>query len=492
MTTLTASDIYASNPLWNASIATHGLLSLDSFMPSQEGSPSPSRNNDLGIPVHPHLLPIVRALGQVKIPNRRPESNDASERLAEGLVIADRHIVQEWLGDYSITQTYRVRHAKISTFSYILKTIKGEYANDPDVLAQFHREASTLASLRSEYVAQVIDMGTLDDGRPFLCLEIIPGLALNDLTRERGAQPEPVVWHIASGILCVLDEIHQLGITHGNVQPVIVRLWKDPSSDEIHPRILDFSTIRTPDSAPFDPQGVWSTQYNTLVNSDYSSPECSIDASTPACDVYSTALLIIELLDGALPHKNARYNGNGRTLVLGEHSRNSPIAPVLERALQYDPAERYSDAGEMLHDLVRLALEADPHFVYQMPADVLERYGNQALNLSANAVRTNRYTERSNGVSASDMAAAPSPSKAGEAQTNAAAATIVEPDGDLGTVRMHKVPAQGYAHDPEKLQQPITKEKPALDYRMSFAIRTALILGFLTVAVLILLFGLPA
>lgn len=334
--------------------------------------------------IQEYLLPIVRDGGHLRIPTYIPHDAHHEVILTPGTLIGDRHIVEEWIGNFSITQVYRVRHKTISTFSYILKTLRPSFAEHQDVLAQFHAEASALARLHESLAPQVIDMGVLPDGRPFQCLEAIGGLSLEELTRIHGPQPEPVVWHIAADVLSVIDEMHQLDMTHGNLQPESIRLWKDPSSDEIHPRILDFSTIQahnTPD-APQDPNADWAWEYRALFPSRYLAPDCLASRNHATCDVYSIGLVMAELLDGAPLHVNDQNNMSSNAaidlqehgVILGPFSKDSAISTVLQRALHPDPHERYANAGEMLREILTIARNERPDIGAELSQGLMSRY----------------------------------------------------------------------------------------------------------------------
>lgn len=353
-------------------------------MTAHDSKHAPTRN-EFDTTIQEYLLPIVREGGQLRIPAHPSLGGPEEEALlAPGTLIGDRHIVEEWLGNYSITQAYRVRHKSISTFSYILKTLRPSFAHHPEVLSQFRAEAGALARLRESLAPQVIDMGVLPDGRPFQCLEAIVGLSLDELTRIHGPQPEPVVWHIATDILSVIDEMHELDMTHGNLQPESIRLWKDPSSDEVHARILDFSTIQTHD-APQSGQpstSEWAYQYRTLFPSRYLAPDCMASRNHATCDVYALGLVLAELLDGVPLHVNDQNNMASNAaadrlehdVILGPFSSQSTIAEVLQRALHPDPDARYANAGDMLRAILTIAGRERPGIGAELTPGLFSRY----------------------------------------------------------------------------------------------------------------------
>lgn len=451
-------------------------------MPIQHSTHAFSRRELTGT-IQDYLLPIVRDSGRTHISATPTEMPEHETYLRPGTVIGERHVVEEWLGNHAITQVYRIRHATISTFSYILKTPRSSFADHHEVITQFHTEASALARLRDPLTPQIIDLGTLEDGRPFLCLEIIPGLTLDELTRIYGPQPEPVVWHIGADILSIIAEMHELGMTHGNLQPSSIRLWKDPSSSAIHPRLLDFSTTQThapEEMGQFSP--TWDTQYRQLFTSKYLAPDCLADRHFPTCDVYSLGLVLAELLDGAPVFANdqrsMRSSADARIhsphVILGPHAQKSAMSRLLMRALHPNPNHRYPNAAAMLHDLLEIAEEREPGIVSELSENVSDRfYGTQNTLAQPNPASPRIQHKRPQQISET--------SQLPPAQST-----------NLGTARMYKVPTGGHQF-PEKNTVVRTENDstPTLWPGLSLAARIVLILAFMTAALSILFLGLP-
>lgn len=460
-------------------------------MPPQDGEDSSSLTH-IDISVHEYLLPIVRALGRVNTPDYEHQAIDASGYLPKGQRIAGRHIVEEWLGDHAVSQLYRVRHATISTFSYALKVLQPVYAKNPKVLAQFHNEVSALARLQNPFLPRVIDMGVLSDGRPYQCFEIVAGVELDELIRERGALPEPIVWHIGADLLSILDELHENGLQHGSIQPSIIRLWRDPSSDEIHPRILDFTTLHSVDEKTNSAPSAWQPEYRPLLNPHYLGPERQSSRDLPACDIYAITRLLAALLDGDVDFETDSEDPSS-PVVLGPNARASVIAPILERGLHPDPEERFANGGEMLREFLHVLLQADPNFIYQVSREVLERYGS-------NSERTPmEVTPRGGSAAVSQIFTPRSAAEAIKPSVSRVAHNDSAPATPMGTARMHKTPLKVREPDSQNTQTSTDEassatitSSPTINYRVSFIIRIALILTFMLVALLILFLGLPS
>src|SRR6266536_3593615 len=56
-----------------------------------------------------------------------------------------------------------------------LKFLRSEYLSNHDLVARFAREARVAASIKSEHVARVLDVGSLPNGSPFIVMERLEG-----------------------------------------------------------------------------------------------------------------------------------------------------------------------------------------------------------------------------------------------------------------------------------------------------------------------------
>src|SRR5512134_2024138 len=72
-----------------------------------------------------------------------------------------------------------------------LKFLLPEAVQSQEVVARFAREARAAFKLKSEHVARVIDVGSLESGAPFMVMEFLEGSDLDGVTEARGALPIP-------------------------------------------------------------------------------------------------------------------------------------------------------------------------------------------------------------------------------------------------------------------------------------------------------------
>src|SRR4029078_5527406 len=114
-----------------------------------------------------------------------------------------------------------------------------ECAHAPEAAARCFRDAKAAVKIKSEHVARVSDVGTLDSGAPYMVMEFLEGKDLARVVASDGVLP------VASAIDYILQaceaiaEAHGLGIVHRDLKPANLFLSKRPDGSPIL-KVLDF------------------------------------------------------------------------------------------------------------------------------------------------------------------------------------------------------------------------------------------------------------
>jgi len=132
-----------------------------------------------------------------------------------------------------------------------IKVLASELAASTIVIERFFREARAAASVKSPYIVDVYDSGRLDDGRPFIAMELLEGESLYDrMARVRIIDVDTtirVIVHTARGLV----KAHASGIVHRDLKPENIFLTKGEDGDDIC-KILDFGLAKF--YAPVNPE----------------------------------------------------------------------------------------------------------------------------------------------------------------------------------------------------------------------------------------------
>src|SRR5688572_14331807 len=105
-----------------------------------------------------------------------------------GDVLAGKYRVEQVLGAGGMGVVVSAHHEQLDE-RVALKFLLPHCAGHPEVVARFAREGRAAAKIKSEHVARVRDVGTLETGSPYLVMEHLVGRTLSQVLDERGPLP---------------------------------------------------------------------------------------------------------------------------------------------------------------------------------------------------------------------------------------------------------------------------------------------------------------
>ena len=210
---------------------------------------------------------------------------------------------------------------------------------------RFLREVTAAGRLSGHpHVVGVYDAGTLDDGRPYLVMELCPGGSLDAAIRAGGPLPVASVRDIGVGIADALAAAHASDVLHRDIKPanILVKPYGLVG-------LADFGL-----ASLLAGDGEQSATREALTPA-YAAPEVfDLAEPTPAGDIYSLCATLYTLLNGRPP----RYPSDGSRpsipMVMAMHARPVPDLPVgdefmsvLRWGLHRDPAQRWPTAAHL-------------------------------------------------------------------------------------------------------------------------------------------------
>src|SRR5919199_390517 len=271
-----------------------------------------------------------------------------------GTLISDRFRLEEKIGSGGMSTVYRAYDPTLERWVAI-KLMHRDISTDPDQLERFRREARAVARLSHPHIVTVIDAGE-DDGAPYIVFEYVPGETLKDGTRRVGRLPVPEAVAYAIEIGRALSCAHANRLVHRDVKPQNVLIDPDGRA-----KVTDFGIARS-----MEAKGLTATG-RVLGTTDYVSPEQALGHQvTEQSDIYSLGIVLYEMLTGETP-----FGADTQVAVAMKHVReplpdvqrrrpevSAALAAVGERSTAKETRNRYSTAGQMVHDLEQvLAIE---------------------------------------------------------------------------------------------------------------------------------------
>ena len=147
-------------------------------------------------------------------------SDDArlSSYVKPGDLIGGKYRVDRIVGAGGMGVVVAATHTELDQ-PVALKFILPEAISGKDAVERFLREARSVARLKSEHVARIFDVGRDGSGNPYMVLELLEGLDLAKLTKQKGpfavADAVEYVLQACEGLV----EAHAAGIVHRDLKP---------------------------------------------------------------------------------------------------------------------------------------------------------------------------------------------------------------------------------------------------------------------------------
>ncbi|MBX3471927.1 MAG: serine/threonine protein kinase, partial [Planctomycetes bacterium] len=229
----------------------------------------------------------------------------------------------------------------------------------PTARERFRREGEVLARLRHPHVVAVHGAGELDDGRPYLLLDLVEGRTLAEHLAARGPLPVDEALRLTAEVTAALAAAHAIGVVHRDVKPDNVLVDADGRA-----RLTDFGIALALDQERLTRTGQWAGTLH------YMAPEQLSGGGRvgPAADVYAVGALLYELLAGERPldgddvHQLAVAISTREPPPLRGHRPDAPpaVAALVHRCLEKDPRARHPDAAALLVAVEALAAGRRP------------------------------------------------------------------------------------------------------------------------------------
>ena len=269
------------------------------------------------------------------------------------------------LGEGGMGEVWRAEDTKLGR-DVALKMLPDVFAQDPERLARFEREARVLASLSHPNVAGIHGLEEVD-GKRFLVMELVEGETLAERIQQ-GPVPVDEAARIAKQIAEAVESAHEKGVIHRDLKPANVNLTPDGNV-----KVLDFGLAKALIGDPMSGDNMNQdlslsptlTQAMTglgvlLGTAGYMSPEQARGKPVDRrADIWSFGCILYEMLTG-----QRLFTGETATDVIGAVVHKEPdldelsskvpgqIRRLLERCLQKDENRRLQSIGE-----ARIALQ---------------------------------------------------------------------------------------------------------------------------------------
>ncbi|WP_437977340.1 protein kinase [Sorangium sp. So ce295] len=274
--------------------------------------------------------------------------------VAVGDVLAGKYRVEQIVGAGAMGTIVAAWHLELEQ-RVAMKFLHSLRSDGGDPAERFRREARALARIKSEHVARVLDVGSLEGGMPYMVMEFLEG---NDLAHEIRARGPLPVMEAVGYMLQALDamaEAHATGIVHRDLKPANLFLSLRPDGDRVI-KVLDFGISKSLLGISRDQVAL--TQTASLLGSPlYMSPEqvrSARDVDTRA-DIWSLGVILYEMLTGRTPYDGESVAQLFHALLYENAAPVAQLRPdvpreldaVVMHCLAKEREQRWTNVGDM-------------------------------------------------------------------------------------------------------------------------------------------------
>jgi eukaryotic-like serine/threonine-protein kinase len=281
----------------------------------------------------------------------------------EGDVLAGKYRVERILGAGGMGVVVAAQHIALDQ-KVAIKFLLPEVLGNEEAVGRFMREAQAAVRIKSEHVARVIDVGTLDNGAPYMVMEYLEGGDLGAWLEQKGPLPFDQAVEFILQASEAIAEAHGLGIVHRDLKPA--NLFCVRRADGVlSTKVLDFGISKVT-GPQMSGSGMSMTRTSAIIGSPfYMSPEQlrssrDVDART---DIWSLGVILFQLLTGktpftaeALPELFINIVNQPTPLVRNVRPDvPAELEQVICRCMEKERERRYPNIAEMAIAMARFA-----------------------------------------------------------------------------------------------------------------------------------------
>jgi eukaryotic-like serine/threonine-protein kinase len=293
-------------------------------------------------------------------------------KIPVGTVLAGKYRVTREIGRGGMAAVYEAAHVDIGK-RVAIKVLAQELTTSAVVVERFLREARAAAAIRSPYICDIYDSGKLDDGRPFLVLELLEGESLYErMTKIRWLDIETTI-SIVTQVCRGLTKAHSANIVHRDLKPENIFVTKNEEG-QLLAKILDFGLAKFYTPMESDgPQARLTREGAVFGTPAYMSPEQvrGQGAVDHRADLWALGCIVYECFTGRTVWSTEQ--GVAMTfaqIANAQLPRPATYRPDLpeaftewfDRALNRDIAERFQSAKEFAEKFAAVFNKERPEF----------------------------------------------------------------------------------------------------------------------------------
>jgi len=256
----------------------------------------------------------------------------------------------EKIGDGSMGVVYKARHWQ-SKETVAVKVMHAHIARNPVLLKRFEQEFRITSKLDHPNVVRAIEY-CLNDGRPYLVMELVEGESLGEKLDRDGRMTEDDAVRTIVQVAHGLHRAHRQGLIHRDIKPDNILVMPDGKA-----KLTDLGLAKDQDAnADLTRTG------RGLGTPDFMAPEQFRNAKNASirCDVYGLGATLYQMVTGELPFGEEEPVKAMMRKLKNELPPPRKLVPdlsertdwAIRRAMSADPEQRPASSREFVEDLI--------------------------------------------------------------------------------------------------------------------------------------------
>jgi serine/threonine-protein kinase len=286
-----------------------------------------------------------------------PLDDAAQSPLRAGDILAGKYRVERQIGRGGMGIVLAATHLQLEHLVAI-KVLRRDVVEDDKALTRLLAEARAAAKIRSEHVARVLDVGTLENGSPFIVMEYLEGEDLADLLDRQGALDVTMAVQFLLQSCEALAEVHAAEMVHRDLKPGNLFVAKLPDGS-LSLKIVDFGISKHIGGSARHHASTTTT--STVLGSPYYMPPEQMRAEPvdERSDIWSLGAILFEMLTGRPPFLGDTLPEVYAAVLSGTVPSVSSLRPdipqglddIVQRCLDKDPGQRFCDVADLAEAL---------------------------------------------------------------------------------------------------------------------------------------------